>query len=55
MRYLLRREETKGDLPSVNAVEKVFRDSSYDMRELLVNIVMSDAFRYRMVRGGGVQ
>jgi hypothetical protein len=46
-RYLLRREESKGDLPSLEAVQKAFRDSSYDMRELLVAIVSSDAFMRR--------
>ena len=53
MRYLLRREETKGDMPSLEAVQKAFRDSSYDMRELLVAIVSSDAFTQKDPRRRG--
>jgi hypothetical protein len=54
MRYLLRREESKGDLPSLDAVQKAFRDSSFDMRELLVAIVSSDAFTRRTPGTGEV-
>jgi len=54
MRYLLRREESKGDMASLAAVQKVFRDSSYDMRELLVAIVSSDAFTRRTPAAGEV-
>jgi hypothetical protein len=54
MRYMLRREETKGDMASLEAVQKVFRDSSYDMRELLVAIVSSDAFTRRTPAAGEV-
>jgi len=54
MRYLLRREETTGDMPSLGAVQKAFRDSSYDMRELLVAIVSSDAFARRTPAAGEV-
>jgi hypothetical protein len=54
MRYLLRREETPGDKPSLATVEKTFRDSSYDMRELLVAIVNSDAFTRRTPAAGEV-
>jgi hypothetical protein len=46
-RYLLRREEGKGDMASLEAVQKVFREKSYDMRELLVAIVGSDSFMRR--------
>jgi hypothetical protein len=53
-RYLLRREETAGDKPSLEAIEKVFRDSSFDMRELLVAIVSSDAFTRRTPAAGEV-
>jgi Protein of unknown function (DUF1592)/Protein of unknown function (DUF1588)/Protein of unknown function (DUF1595)/Protein of unknown function (DUF1585)/Protein of unknown function (DUF1587) len=53
-RYLLRREETKGDMPSLEAVEKAFRDSSYDLRELLVAIVTSDSFMRRTPAAGEV-
>jgi hypothetical protein len=54
MRYLLRREESKGDMPSLAGVQKTFRDSSYDMRELLVAIVTSDAFTRRTPAAGEV-
>jgi hypothetical protein len=54
MRYLLRREETPGDMASVATVQKAFRDSSYDMRELLVAIVNSDAFTRRTPAAGEV-
>jgi hypothetical protein len=54
MRYLIRREETRGDLPSLEVVQKAFRDSSYDMRELLVAIVSSDAFTRRTPAEGEV-
>jgi hypothetical protein len=54
LRYLIRREETKGDLPSLEGVQKAFRDSSYDMRELLVAIVSSDAFTRRTPAVGEV-
>jgi len=53
-RYMLRREETKGDMASLDAVQKAFRDSSYDMRELLVAIVSSDAFTRRTPAVGEV-
>jgi hypothetical protein len=53
-RYLLRREESKGDMPSLTAIQKVFRDSSSDMRELLVAIVSSDAFTRRTPAVGEV-
>jgi hypothetical protein len=53
-RYLLRREETKGDMPSLAAAQKAFRDSNYDMRELLVAIVSSDAFLRRTPAAGEV-
>jgi hypothetical protein len=48
MRYVLRREETPGDMPSLEAVKKTFRESSYDMRELLIAIAGSDAFTRRI-------
>ncbi len=54
MRYLIRREETRGDLPSLEGVQKAFRDSSYDLRELLVAIVSSDAFTRRTPAAGEV-
>jgi hypothetical protein len=53
-RYLLRREESKGDMPSLEGVQKSFRESSFDMRELLVAIVSSDAFTRRTPAAGEV-
>jgi hypothetical protein len=54
MRYLIRREESRGDMPSLQAAQKAFRDSSFDMRELLVAIVSSDAFTRRTPAAGEV-
>jgi hypothetical protein len=54
MRYMLRREESNGDMPSLDTVQKAFRGSSYDMRELLVAIVSSDAFTRRTPAAGEV-
>jgi hypothetical protein len=53
-RYLLRREETKGDMASLEYIQKMFRDSSFDMRELLVAIVSSDSFMRRTPAAGEV-
>jgi hypothetical protein len=53
-RYLLRREESKGDLPSLEGAQKAFRESAWDMRELLVAIVSSDAFIRRTPAVGEV-
>jgi hypothetical protein len=53
-RYLLRREETQGDMPSLQGVQKAFRDSSLDLREMLVSIVTSDAFMRRTPAAGEV-
>jgi len=41
-------------MASVQAVDKAFRDSSFDMRELLVAIVSSDAFTRRTPAAGEV-
>jgi Protein of unknown function (DUF1592)/Protein of unknown function (DUF1588)/Protein of unknown function (DUF1595)/Protein of unknown function (DUF1585)/Protein of unknown function (DUF1587) len=54
LRYVLRRQETAGDMPSVDAVQKAFRDSSFDLRELVVAIVSSDAFARRTPAVGEV-
>jgi hypothetical protein len=54
MRYLIRREETPGDMPSLQAVQKAFAEASFDMRELLVAIVSSDAFSLRTPAAGEV-
>ncbi len=54
MRYLIRREETQGDRPSLEGVQNAFKESSYDMRELLVAIVSSDAFTRRTPAVGEV-
>jgi hypothetical protein len=54
MRYLQRRLETPGDMASLQAVQSAFRNSSYDLRELLVAIVSSDAFTRRTPAAGEV-
>jgi hypothetical protein len=53
-RYLLRREELKGDMPSLEGIQKAFGASSFDMRELLVAIVTSDSFTRRTPAAGEV-
>jgi hypothetical protein len=54
-RYANGRSEIPNDACTLGTLNQQFDSEGHDMRELLVNIVMSDAFRYRMVRGGGVQ
>jgi hypothetical protein len=41
-------------MPSLAGVQKTFRDSSYDLRELVVAIVTSDAFTRRTPAVGEV-
>jgi hypothetical protein len=54
-RYANGRSEIPDDACTLGTLNQQFDSEGHDMRELLVNIVMSDAFRYRVVRGGGVQ
>ena len=46
-RYTLGRAETDADKCSLDAVKATFASKSYDMKELLVAITVTDAFRYR--------
>jgi Protein of unknown function (DUF1592)/Protein of unknown function (DUF1588)/Protein of unknown function (DUF1587)/Protein of unknown function (DUF1585)/Protein of unknown function (DUF1595) len=46
-RYTLGRAETDADKCSLGTVKATFAAKSYDMRELLVAITVTDAFRYR--------
>jgi hypothetical protein len=52
-RYAVGRPETPEDTCSIEAVNEAFAASGGDVRELLVAIAVSDAFRFRKVVGGG--
>lgn len=54
LRYVLRRQEAPGDLPSLEQAQKTFRDSGFDLRELLVGLVGTDAFARRTPAPGEV-
>jgi hypothetical protein len=47
LRFLTRRPEVPADQPSLDAVTAAFRNSSYDMREILVALARSRAFTHR--------
>ncbi len=47
MRYAGRREDTQADACAIEQVRAVFAESDQDVRELVVAVVLSDAFRYR--------
>ena len=47
LRYALGREEEDEDAASIDAAHAVFRESGYDIRELVIAVVATDAFRYR--------
>ena len=46
-RYLLRRNETLADGPTLVAAHKAYRDSNGSFKALLVSLLTSDAFLYR--------
>ena len=48
LRYALGREEEDADTPSIAAAHEVFRATDYDIRELMVAVVATDAFRHRV-------
>jgi hypothetical protein len=48
LRYAGRREETAADECTIERLQAVFADSDQDVRELVVAVVLSDAFRYRV-------
>ena len=47
-RYAFGRGETQEDSCSLTAAKKTFAGAQYDMRELLVALTVTDAFRYRL-------
>jgi hypothetical protein len=51
-RYAMGRVEEPGDVCSLNDAKERFRASNGNFRELLLGIVLSDAFRYRPAMGG---
>ena len=51
-RYAMGRTETEWDLCSVQRLQDDFRESGYDLRELMVAVVLSDAFRHQRVPAG---
>jgi hypothetical protein len=50
LRFALGREETDGDLPSLDSAIKGFRDGGWKVSELLVALARSDAFRFQKVK-----
>jgi len=52
LRYTLRRHEIDGDTPSLEAASKVFADTGYDMRELIVALTQTRAFTHRTPSNG---
>lgn len=51
-RYAFSRAETESDDCSQGMIYEAFEGSGYDIRELVVAIARSDAFRYRRAQGG---
>jgi hypothetical protein len=51
-RYAMGRMEEPADLCSLTTAKDRFRQSGGSFRELLLGIVLSDAFRYRPAMGG---
>ena len=47
LRYALGREEEDADATSIASAHEVFRETGYDLRELIVAVVATDAFRHR--------
>jgi hypothetical protein len=54
LRYALRRRELASEDPSLRALEASFRDSGYDMRELMVGLTKTRAFTHRALSAGEV-
>jgi hypothetical protein len=52
-RYANGRSETDGDACTLQHLFQSFEDSGHDMRDMMVKIASSDAFRYRSMNGGG--
>jgi hypothetical protein len=51
-RFAYGRGESEDDACSIQAVNQMFQSSGGDMRELLVALTQTDAFRYRTIVGG---
>ncbi|MCX4240226.1 DUF1588 domain-containing protein [Paraliomyxa miuraensis] len=51
--FALGREPTEDDLCAMEEIRQTLADADGDLRELLVAITTSDAFRFRTVEGGG--
>jgi hypothetical protein len=48
LRYAGRRQETEADECTIEGLQAVFSQSDQDVRELVVAVALSDAFRYRV-------
>jgi len=55
LRYGLRRHDEDGDAASLTALNKVFSDAKFDMRELMVAVTKTRAFTHRSLSAGEVQ
>jgi hypothetical protein len=54
MRYMVRRHEASGDEASLQAANDAFSKSSFDLRELIVNLTKTRAFTHRSPSAGEV-
>jgi hypothetical protein len=54
LRYTLRRKELSSEDPSVKVLEESFKESGYDLRELLVSLTKTRAFTHRALSAGEV-
>jgi hypothetical protein len=54
LRYMVRRHEDNGDAASLQAANDAFAKSSYDLRELIVNLTRTRAFTHRSPSVGEV-
>jgi hypothetical protein len=52
-RYANGRSEIPADQCTLAKLYQAFDGTGHDMRELRVSIALSDAFRYRLLLGGG--
>ena len=52
-RYANGRSEIPADQCTLQSLNNQFDAEGHDMRQLLGNIAMSDAFRYKLAQGGG--
>jgi hypothetical protein len=52
-RYSSGRSEIPADQCTLQSLNDAFDAEGHDMRQLLGNLAMSDAFRYKLVQGGG--